>query len=339
MHKHHAMSNYSVRLFVPSDEEYAAIVAIYNTLWPDERQWPAAMWRKNDDVWPATALNQRFVVEHHGHITGMGACYEKYWRHQPGTFHIEFHTDPAQEDQAVDELLYDTILDFLHKLSPQPQIVATEARDDRHQRLRFLHERGFQEEMRTSKSSLEVADFNMTGYQGLIDKLESQNIGIHTLSEMMERDPEWKRNLYELRWAIVQDIPSVEPATKPSMAEFQTTILDDPALAEDAWFIAVDESVRTGPGPGSFVGMSNFWLNDPAHKRLDTGLTGVRKAYRRRGIATALKIRSIKFAQQLGAQRIETGNEENNPMYDLNLKLGFRPKAAWISYRKEFRVT
>ena len=159
------------------------------------------------------------------------------------------------------------------------------------------------------------------------------------LSAMMGRDSEWKQKLVELRWAVIQDVPSIEPPTRPTMAEFQTMILDDPALNEDAWFIAVDESNVAGPGPGSYIGMSNFWLNDPAHKRLDTGLTGVLRAYRRRGIATALKGRSIEFAQQLGAQTIETSNEENNPIADLNLMLGFRPKAAWISYRKEFNAT
>ena len=333
------MSIYSVRHFNPSDDEYAAVVAIYNALWPDERHWPVAMWRKNDDEWPLTALNQRFVVEYSGRVVGMGACYEKYWQHQPGTFHIEFHTRPAQKDQSVDKLLYDYMLNFLRKQSPPPEIIATRAREDRRQRVRFLQKRGFQEAMRTSKSSLKVAGFDGTHFHGLFEKIEAQGIGLYTLAGLKVRDSEWKRKLYELRWAIIQDVPSVEPPTHHTMAEFQNMILDDPALDEEAWFIAVDESYAMGPGPGSFVGMSNLWLNDPTHKRLDTGLTGVLRDYRRRGIATALKIRSVEFARQLGAQTIETGNEENNPMVDLNLMLGFRPKAAWISYRKEFTAT
>ena len=37
---------------------------------------------------------------------------------------------------------------------------------------------------------------------------------------------------------------------------------------------------------------------------------------------------------QLEAETIVTSHEENNPMYTLNLKLGFEPKPAWISYQE-----
>jgi hypothetical protein len=57
------------------------------------------------------------------------------------------------------------------------------------------------------------------------------------------------------------------------------------------------------------------------------------RPYRRRRIATALKLRTIDYAQRRGARTIETSNEEHNPMYQLNLRLGFRPRPAWVSYR------
>ena len=63
-------------------------------------------------------------------------------------------------------------------------------------------------------------------------------------------------------------------------------------------------------------------------------MTGVVRAYRRRGIATALKVRTIQYAQTVGAETIVTSNEENNPMNILNRKLGFEPMPAWISYHR-----
>jgi len=131
-------------------------------------------------------------------------------------------------------------------------------------------------------------------------------------------------------------VPAVEPPTRPSMADFEQMILDDPALNEEAWFIAVDTHLAAANEIGPYVGMSNLWLNDATYERVDTGLTGVIRSYRRRGIATAVKVCTIRFAQDLGAQTIETGNEENNPIFDINLRLGFQPKAAWLSYRKPY---
>ncbi len=45
-----------------------------------------------------------------------------------------------------------------------------------------------------------------------------------------------------------------------------------------------------------YVGMSNLW-DDRASDALYTGLTGVKRSHRRRGIATALKVRAIAYAR------------------------------------------
>jgi GNAT superfamily N-acetyltransferase len=56
------------------------------------------------------------------------------------------------------------------------------------------------------------------------------------------------------------------------------------------------------------------------------GFTAVRRAWRRRGIATALKRAQIAAAVDLGLKRLVTGSEERNvPMRNLNEKLGYEP--------------
>ena len=45
-------------------------------------------------------------------------------------------------------------------------------------------------------------------------------------------------------------------------------------------------------------------------------------------------LRAIEFAAQRGVKSIQTDNEENNPMFQLNLALGFKPVPAWISLEK-----
>lgn len=56
------------------------------------------------------------------------------------------------------------------------------------------------------------------------------------------------------------------------------------------------------------------------------GFTAVKRAWRRRGIATALKGAQIKAATEMGLARLVTGSEERNlPMRTLNERLGYRP--------------
>src|SRR6185295_3288329 len=64
------------------------------------------------------------------------------------------------------------------------------------------------------------------------------------------------------------------------------------------------------------------------------GLTGVRRAYRRRGIARALKLRQIAAAKELGLKQLVTESEERNePMRRLNESLGYRPIPGSIVLR------
>lgn len=104
-------------------------------------------------------------------------------------------------------------------------------------------------------------------------------------------------------------------------------VLKSPTFFPDGWMIATDGK--------QYVGMSCINLIPADAKKVQTELTGVLPEYRRKGIATALKVLTIKVAKSYGARIIKTDNEENNPMYTLNLKLGFKPKPAWLHFEKK----
>ena len=55
--------------------------------------------------------------------------------------------------------------------------------------------------------------------------------------------------------------------------------------------------------------------------------------YRRRGIALALKLHGIAHAKEQGYKKIRTMNESTNrPMLNINERLGFEKRPAWISF-------
>ena len=185
--------------------------------------------------------------------------------------------------------------------------------------------------MRSPSSTLRVAAFEKSVWAEAYDRLAQERIRLVTLSQFRVEEPDWKRELCSLRWKIVQDVPSTEPLAKPTIAEFEEMVLGDPALVEEAFFIALGDD-------GALVGMSNLWRNDQEGRRLDAGLTGVIRSHRRRGIATALKLRTIEFAQVNGAETIETSNEEDSPMLALNFKLGFESNPAWVDFVRELQA-
>ncbi len=102
--------------------------------------------------------------------------------------------------------------------------------------------------------------------------------------------------------------------------------LENPGLLPDANFIALDGD--------RYVGFSNLWKSQ-GDDHLHTGLTGILRAYRRRGIALALKLRAVAYAKARGAPVIRTGNETGNrAMLSINEKLGFARQPAWIDFVK-----
>ena len=64
-------------------------------------------------------------------------------------------------------------------------------------------------------------------------------------------------------------------------------------------------------------------------------MTGVKRAFRGRGIASALKRAEIAWAKREGFHTLETSNdEENAPIRALNQKHGYRPTRGTIVLRR-----
>jgi hypothetical protein len=77
--------------------------------------------------------------------------------------------------------------------------------------------------------------------------------------------------------------------------------LKSPTFLPNAFFIAVDRD-------GRWLGMSNVerQLEDPTF--VWQGLTGVRREARDRGIAMALKLRTVIYARRMGVEKRPPGS-------------------------------
>jgi mycothiol synthase len=124
------------------------------------------------------------------------------------------------------------------------------------------------------------------------------------------------------------DIPLPGAFTGVPLEEFQNQYVRRPGTLLDAFFIAKDGE--------TYVGLSSVWREE-GRSDLWQIITGVRKEYRRRGVALALKLSVMDYAKKHGAETIKTWNASTNvAMLSLNDKLGYRRKVGWAFFEKSF---
>ncbi|MEM7034101.1 MAG: GNAT family N-acetyltransferase [Chloroflexota bacterium] len=245
---------------------------------------------------------------------------------------LEIDLHPSYNQAVYIEKLYDPLVIELQNRNAIT--ILTEARETDDVRIQFLEDRHFELVMREHNSMLDLTTFIPTPIQtASLEKIQKHQITIYTLAELQQHDSGWLAKLEALFWAFRKDIPSGEPPVRETLPQFQKRF-ERASFRADAWFVAVDETNGMREA-GVYVGATHLWLNVDNVEKVRTGQTGVLSSHRRCGVATALKLRALDFAKQLGAKVVTTNNAANNPMFQINLSFGFKPEPAWLEYRKE----
>ena len=82
-----------------------------------------------------------------------------------------------------------------------------------------------------------------------------------------------------------------------------------------------------------YIGLTHVMLS--GNDGLYQGLTGVKRGFRRKGIALALKLRAIAYAKEIGKRVIVTNNDvSNQSMLALNQRLGYVRQPDKIFFKK-----
>ena len=128
--------------------------------------------------------------------------------------------------------------------------------------------------------------------------------------------PELARGMYEVDLEIHPDIPGFEDVALEPFKDWMAHNMQRPTDSPEATFIALDGE--------EVVGFAKLSLTAPT--AAGHAMTAVKRAWRGRGIAGALKATEINWALANGYTELHTSNEERNaPINRLNARLGYRP--------------
>ena len=325
--------SYTTRLCIPNDEEYEAITALYNLDWPDD---PLTVEEsKFDDASkPEAVFFQRFLVERDGKLVSEGHYGEMHWAPKPGKYYFIYSIHPDHYGREVQEAFYAIMMDDLQRRDDGVTELVAWSREDKTERIEFFESKGFELAMRFPLSELALDSFDAATVAALSAKVATDGFELFSVTELETLDPDWQQKAWEMDCELRVDIPSVDPMVPRPFDEYRMRF-DDPMLLKDAFFFAILTNRSKNPADWRYAGTTALWKSADLQK-LGTGFTGVRREFRRHGLATALKVHSIDYAKECGIKRIDTDNEENNPMYQINLRLGFKPRPAFVDYVKKF---
>ena len=169
------------------------------------------------------------------------------------------------------------------------------------------------------KLQLRLEEFDERPFVPFLDACIRAGIEFTTMAALGD-SPANRRRLYELNKECSQDIPG--RGEFYTFDDYQDRRIERPSYNPAGVIIARDGE--------KWVGMSA--LSDWRDRGFAFAeMTGVLRQYRRRGLAIAMKILTIRFARTLGVDRILTFQDaENAAPIALNRSLGFVP-TEWES--------
>ena len=316
----------TIRDFRFGDADYEGSVRLRNTLFVD-RVISAEYLLDLDKKRHPTAQSCDLIAEQDGKIVGVGHLTQGFSRFHPHKFDCELLIDPDYQNQGVGTVLWQQLETFL--LEHDPILVRTRVREYHPNGLRFAEKQGFGEQMRNWENKLTLTDADLSDWDAVMTQIAEQGVTIRPFSDFLD-DPAANMRLHLCVWDCLQDVPLTEPLAWIDHADWVTNYRHSANMLPDANFLAIAPD-------GNWVGISQLRRESDGDE-LRTGLTGVKRHWRRKGVALALKLHAIKYAQAQGATVITTQNATTNEgMLAINKALGFELQPAEILMAKTYR--
>lgn len=208
--------------------------------------------------------------------------------------------------QGVGQALYAAISSWAAGLAADT--MQTFVDDDDPESLAWAERRGFREHSREA-----LVEIDLASYEPPLTE-PPKGIEIVTWAEQ----PELAQGIYEVAAEAWPDIPGDEDHQIEPFELWLSVHMQGEGDRPEGTFVALAN--------GEAIGYAKFSFWDAKPDTLFHDLTAVKRAWRGRGVARALKHAQLAWAKDQGYRFARTSNEERNePIRRLNAELGYEP--------------
>ena len=310
-------------------EDRAAIVAIRNARKPAHLQKTVAEWEREDALRSAAEVSLRLCIGEpvvaYLSATDQGTS---PWR-KPGVCWFGLWVARDHQRRGIGGALFEKMLEFARQRGLNRAMTYLRLFEPDEPAVRFLEKHGFAEVDRDVPVMLDLTTFDPSAFvPPAFVPPTPEGIRLLSLAEAGDTEAN-RRKAWALDGEIVRDIPTHDVMPEHPPFEEWVKHFEGPEYDPRAVILAEDSI------SGEWVGLSALAFQEATNIAW-TNITGVLPAYRGKGLALALKLRTIDAAIARGCPLITTENhEDNTPMRAINRRLGFVPDAPGVSYARD----
>ena len=320
-----------IKKFTATDKEFKELARIDNLVnhdsinHPDEdkREW---------SIRDKNIIRNRLLLYKDNIL--IGALYYSQGRDENSkTAFYTLNLDPNYDNKGFRKLLYDKMLIEVKNFNCDLIHTSIYDHPNYNEHKKLLEKENFKLVQTNREYSCDITKINLKKYASLIIKLENDGIKFYDSKEEMvkndEKFPNHFKKLEELEWTIEQDIPIPDDIKHTRLPyDYWLKLCHD--FYDNSYGIDIVAVYKK-----QYIASTDIGINQSEPHKGWTGSLGVLRDFRRKGIATAIKIKAIEKLLEKGVTELRTDNEKNNPMYKINIALGFKAVPFSLDYSKK----
>ena len=300
--------------FDSSDEHFSLLVSLQDVLWPYPwKNWESVeMCRYDAALIPLKCKAQLDFIRYEGQVVGWGATHHDQWGFDPNL--LDSTLAIPQEDKYLDSAEQYLEHQIKRARKMKVKIFRAWSYTGSNWYKDFYQRNGFEISLLEYISEINLDKFFIEDFKSSVSRFKKSTYVISNLQELKKLNADWETKLFDLYERVEQDVP-IDLVLDLDFDFWKSSIFC-PWFKEEDVYIVVDGD--------KWVALSTYARSLRSNDKISTGLTGVLPEYRRQGICSAVKINALLDLKKKGFKKVFTGNEENNPMFQINLMLGFK---------------